>query len=157
MRLGGQLIDDSALARLFAPYNSLTVGSGLHLLSDPAHPVRYGNHSCDPNLWHADATTVLARRHIRPGEELTIDYATRTGTEIWTMTCQCGSVICRGTVTGRDWRLPLLQRTYGQHWSPQQTVVISDRPERERRICRVFVEGRQCKGCRSARAEEGMK
>ena len=118
MRLGGQLIDDAALARLSPPYSSLTVGNGLHLLLDPAHPVRYGNHSCDPSLWHADATTVVARRHINPGQELTIDYATHTGIETWTMTCHCGSAICRGAVTGRDWQLPHLQRAYGHHWSP---------------------------------------
>jgi uncharacterized protein len=118
MRLGGQLIDDATLARLSPPYSSLTVGNGLHLLIDPAHPVRYGNHSCDPNLWHTDATTIVARRHIKHGEELTIDYTTHTGTETWTMNCHCGSAICRGTVTGRDWRLPQLQRAYGHHWSP---------------------------------------
>jgi uncharacterized protein len=118
MRLGGQLIDDAALGRLLPPYSSLTVTNGLHLLIDPAHPVRYGNHSCDPSLWHADATTLIARRDIEPGEELTIDYATHTGIETWTMNCACGSAICRGIVTGRDWRLPHLQRAYGHHWSP---------------------------------------
>ncbi|MGW2160962.1 hypothetical protein [Nonomuraea sp. NPDC001699] len=62
MRLGGQVIDDDALASLPPPYNSLTVGEGVHLLLDPDHPVRFGNHSCDPTLWHLDATTVAARR-----------------------------------------------------------------------------------------------
>jgi uncharacterized protein len=118
MRLGGQLIDDTTLAGLTPPHSSLTVASGLHLLIDPAHPVRYGNHSCDPNLWHHGATTLVARRRISPREELTIDYATHTGIETWTMTCRCASPICRGTVTGRDWRLPQLQRAYGRHWSP---------------------------------------
>ncbi len=118
MRLGGQLIDDEALADLVPPYSSLTVEDGLHLLLDPASAVRYGNHSCDPNLWHADATTVTARMDISPGEELTIDYATHTGVETWTMTCLCHSVICRGAVTGRDWRLPRLREAYGDHWSP---------------------------------------
>lgn len=118
IRLGGQLIDDATLAGLEPPYSSLTVEDGRHLLLDPGHPVRYGNHSCDPSLWHTDATTVVARRQIRPGEELTIDYATHTGVETWTMVCRCGSGNCRGTVTGRDWRLPELQQTYGDHWSP---------------------------------------
>lgn len=118
MRLGGRLIDDAALAALSPPYSSLTVAAGLHLLIDPDHPVRYGNHSCDPCLWHAGATTVVARSRIRPGEELTIDYATHTGSETWTMRCKCGAAACRGVVTGRDWRLPELQRAYGRHWSP---------------------------------------
>src|SRR5262245_56423674 len=64
MQLGGQLIDDATLATLTPPYSSLTVDHGLHLLLDPAHPVRYGNHSCNPNLWHADAVAVVARRDV---------------------------------------------------------------------------------------------
>jgi hypothetical protein len=118
IRLGGQLIDDAALAALTPPYGSLAVDHGRHLLLDPAHPVRYGNHCCDPNLWHTDAVTVVARRDIHPGEELTIDYATHTGTETWNMVCRCGTPLCRGVVTGRDWQLTHLQRAYGNHWSP---------------------------------------
>ncbi|MEU8624763.1 SET domain-containing protein [Streptomyces sp. NPDC048669] len=118
MRLGGALIDDMALAALTPPYSSLTVEPGGHLLLDPAHPVRYGNHSCDPTLWHADATTLTARRPLSPGEELTVDYATHTGYEPWTMTCRCGTTACRDTITGADWRLPNLQHAYAGHWSP---------------------------------------
>ncbi|MER6950232.1 SET domain-containing protein-lysine N-methyltransferase [Nonomuraea sp. NPDC000554] len=118
MRLGGQTINDETLACLTPPYSSLTVEEGLHLLLDPAHPVRYGNHSCDPNLWHRDATTLIARRDIDPGEELTIDYATHSGVEAWSMDCRCGSTLCRHTVTGNDWQLSQLQAAYGTHWSP---------------------------------------
>lgn len=118
MRLGGRIIDDAALAGLTEPYSSLIVEPGTHLLIDPADPVRYGNHSCDPSLWHADVVTITARREIAVGEELTIDYSTHTGTEDWAMTCHCGSDICRGVVTGSDWQLRRLQEAYGDHWSP---------------------------------------
>lgn len=117
-RLGGRLIDDAALSALTPPYSSLTVDDGRHLLIDPASPVRYGNHSCDPNLWHADATTVVARSAIAADEELTIDYATHTGVEAWEMVCRCGAPGCRGMVTGADWRRPELQAAYGDHWTP---------------------------------------
>lgn len=130
MRLGGQVINDAILASLTPPYSSLTVDYGRHLLLDPAHPVRYGNHCCDPNLWHADATTVVARRPIAAGEELTIDYATHTGVDTWTMPCRCGSALCRGTVTGGDWRLPQLHHAYGDHWSPP----LLNRINAERRV-----------------------
>ncbi|MET8870333.1 SET domain-containing protein-lysine N-methyltransferase [Nonomuraea sp. NPDC004580] len=118
MRLGGRVIDDDTLAALTPPYSSITVEDGVHLLLDPAHPVRYGNHSCDPTLWHQDATTLTARRDIEPGEELTVDYATHTGAEGWSMACRCGAPSCRGVVTGADWRSERLRQIYGTHWSP---------------------------------------
>ncbi|MDT0317468.1 SET domain-containing protein [Streptomyces millisiae] len=95
---------------------SITVGDGW--LIDPAEPVRYGNHSCEPNLWHVDAFTLVARRDIAVGEELTSDYATHTGVDGWAMDCRCGSRRCRGRVTGRDWRLSALRAAYGRHWIP---------------------------------------
>src|SRR5579872_7178209 len=33
------------------------------------------NHSCNPNVWMKDAFTLIARREIQQGEELTADYA----------------------------------------------------------------------------------
>jgi hypothetical protein len=123
-RLGGQVIDDATLAALTPPYSSVTLGGGWNLLTDPAHPVRYGNHACDPNCWHDDATTISARRPIAAGEELTLDYATNTGVEAWSLTCRCGAPTCRGTVTGADWRRPELQTAYGDHWSPSLLAKI---------------------------------
>ncbi|WP_419998588.1 SET domain-containing protein [Streptomyces boninensis] len=117
-RTGGRLIDDAEHARLTPPYSTLTVGPGQHLLMASDDPGRYGNHSCDPNLWHADAVTLVARRDIAAGEELACDYATLTGVESFSMDCSCGAAICRGAVTGADWRLPALRVAYGAHWSP---------------------------------------
>jgi hypothetical protein len=118
IRLGGRVIDGVALAALQPPYSSVVLDEGVHLLIDPAHPVRYGNHGCDPNLWHLDAVTVAARRDIAAGEELTIDYATHTGMEDWSMACLCGRPNCRGRVTGADWRRADLRAAYGDHWTP---------------------------------------
>ena len=118
MRLGGQVIDDATLAVQAAPYSSVALDVDRHLLIDPAHPVRYGNHSCAPNLWMDGPLSVVARRRVAAGEELTIDYATQTGTEAWRMRCRCGARDCRGEVSGADWRLPVLQAAYGEHWTP---------------------------------------
>lgn len=85
---------------------------------NPDHPIRFGNHSCAPNLWLAGATSLVARRDVAAGEELTQDYATYTGVESWRMPCRCGSDGCRGVVTGRDWRLPALRWAYGDRWTP---------------------------------------
>jgi hypothetical protein len=50
--------------------------------------------------------------------EVTDDYATRTGDPRFTMECACGADLCRGTVTGDDWRRPELRERYGDHWIP---------------------------------------
>jgi hypothetical protein len=60
---------------------------------------------------------LVARRDIEAGEEVTSDYATSTGID-YALTCNCGAAICRGTITGDDWRLPELQQRYGEHWVP---------------------------------------
>jgi hypothetical protein len=80
-------------------------------------PARYGNHSCDPNLWLADEVTVVTRRPVKVGEELTIDYGTMTVVP-WQMECSCGAALCRGVVTGDDWRRPDLRERYAGRFSP---------------------------------------
>jgi hypothetical protein len=78
------------------------------------------NHSCDPNVWLADEHTLVARRDIAPGEELTVDYALFEGDEgeMKGWECRCGSPLCRGRVTGRDWRRLDLRARYMHHFSP---------------------------------------
>ena len=83
------------------------------------HASYFMNHSCDPNVWMGDGVTLLARRGIPPGEELTLDYALFEEDEDFTMPweCVCGTPHCRKRITGRDWRLPELQWRYGEHFS----------------------------------------
>lgn len=78
------------------------------------------NHSCDPNLWFKDAFILMARNPVEPGEELTIDYALFEADDAFRASwrCRCGSVTCRGTVTGRDWQLADVQARYAGHFSP---------------------------------------
>lgn len=125
-RLGGELVSTGTLEELIAlavrgerPYvDSIAVTDDAHLLLPPGTANGRGNHSCDPNLWWVDAYTLSARRDVDAGEELTNDYATSTASETFTMTCGCGSRLCRRVVSGRDWRRPDLQRRYGRHWVP---------------------------------------
>ena len=71
------------------------------------------NHSCDPNTWFTSATTMTARRDIRPGDEVTYDYSTSDVHEFLRLACRCGSPLCRGVVTGRDLlERPELQARY---------------------------------------------
>ena len=68
-RLGGRLVTGKQLHQIFIhaaerpdhPYvDTITVGEDLHLVLPPGQPNHYGNHSCDPNLWWADAYTLAA-------------------------------------------------------------------------------------------------
>lgn len=83
-------------------------------------PGYFINHSCDPNAWMIDAFTHVARRDIKKGEEVTNDYAFMEADEnfVADWNCKCGSPLCRGKFTGKDWRLPELQKRYRNHFSP---------------------------------------
>ncbi|PRY14669.1 SET domain-containing protein [Kineococcus rhizosphaerae] len=124
-RFGGRLVSDAELGRLFAEaartgtyVDTMSVGRDVNLVLPPDVPNHTGNHGCDPNTWWADPFTVVARRDVERGEELTLDYATITDDPGFTMPCACRAASCRGRVTGADWRLPGLQAAYGDHWVP---------------------------------------
>ena len=76
----------------------------------------YSNHSCDANLGMRGEITFVAMRDIAAGEELTHDWAT-TDDDDSTTKCRCGSPNCRGTVTGKDWQRPDLQKKYAGYFS----------------------------------------
>ncbi|HEY7093998.1 MAG TPA: SET domain-containing protein [Ktedonobacterales bacterium] len=104
-------------------WNAHQIGEDMHLVDLIQTPdVVDGslNHSCDSNLWMGDEVTIIARRPIAAGEELTLDYALTTTQPDWALDqpCQCGSPLCRGMVTGNDWRLPSVQARYAGHFVP---------------------------------------
>ncbi|HJX24643.1 MAG TPA: SET domain-containing protein-lysine N-methyltransferase [Chthoniobacterales bacterium] len=76
----------------------------------------YSNHSCDANLGLRGEITFVALRDIRAGEELTHDWA-MTDDDDSSMKCSCGSPNCRGTLTGKDWQRPELQKRYAGYFS----------------------------------------
>ena len=124
---GGQVFTLAQIQAGKARKKSLVaLGEGLYLgeeMGDEPYrpgPDYYLNHSCDPNVWMVDEVTLAARRDIAKDEELTADYALWEEDENYIMrwTCSCGSPLCRGRVTGRDWRLPDLRQRYRAHFSP---------------------------------------
>jgi uncharacterized protein len=120
-RLGGRLVGQAELDRLIAGpeyVDSITVGAGVHLVLPGRTDNGYGNHSCDPNTWWVGPYELAARRAIRRGDEVTNDYATSTDAAGFRMACRCGSRVCRGTVTGDDWRRADLRERYRGHWVP---------------------------------------
>jgi len=77
----------------------------------------YQNHSCDPNTWWADDFTLVARRSIMPGEEVTFDYSTSESLENPEMpACHCGSPCCRRHLDPLDYLNPDLMSRYGDHF-----------------------------------------
>ncbi|WP_246486889.1 GNAT family N-acetyltransferase [Kribbella qitaiheensis] len=120
-QLAGRRVTTAELTELLKnpPVDTITVDDDEHVVlpAEPRPVIAYGNHSCDPNLWWADAVTLEARRDIAVGEEVTSDYGTSTGVP-YELECGCGSSLCRGVVTGDDWRRPELQERYGDHWIP---------------------------------------
>lgn len=82
----------------------------------PFDPADFMNHSCDPNTWFIDDDTMVARRAIKKGEEVTYDYATSETLASFVLPCNCGARDCRQIVRGSDYRAnKSLQEKYGKH------------------------------------------
>jgi uncharacterized protein len=135
LRLSGRLVSTDELARLIEHANAdpshayvdtLTVYEDTHLVLPSGSIIHFGNHSCDPNMWHVGPFKIATRRAVRAGEELTIDYGTQSGAAGFSMACSCGSPLCRGVVSSDDWRLPALQTRYRNHWVPALEARIAD-------------------------------
>lgn len=100
-------------------HHTVQIEEDLYLASmAPDDPPDYINHSCEPNAGLNGQIAIVALRAILPGEEVTIDYAMCDGSPYDEFECACGSALCRGTVTGNDWRTPALWERYAGHFSP---------------------------------------
>ena len=76
---------------------------------------RYLNHSCDPNCEarvERDRIMIYARRPIRVGEEITVDYETSYHSN--RKRCHCGAANCRGTINRMRDSEQLVSRLGGQ-------------------------------------------
>eukprot|EP01091_Cochliopodium_minus_P016251 TRINITY_DN6031_c0_g1_i1.p1 TRINITY_DN6031_c0_g1~~TRINITY_DN6031_c0_g1_i1.p1 ORF type:complete len:500 (-),score=151.00 TRINITY_DN6031_c0_g1_i1:197-1696(-) len=74
------------------------------------------NHSCDPNCW-LEGLDVVARREIKKGEEIEMDYSTFCGEGMKEFECDCKSKDCRKMIKGTDYLLTSLQLKYKNHFS----------------------------------------
>jgi hypothetical protein len=124
--VGGIVMTDSEFAAFqtaHSLYNSIQIDDHLHLVEAPEVTRNLEgsmNHSCDSSAWMADEATLVARRDIEAGEEVTIDYALFTTQSNWMLDtrCRCGSPHCRRIITGDDWRREDVQERYRDHFSP---------------------------------------
>jgi uncharacterized protein len=119
---GGHIVSTATLHALpeRLQNSDIQIAGGFHLVAlDEAEyegVMLFINHSCEPNVGFGGNVVLVAMRDISAGEELTTDYALFDDYD-GTMECRCGTTSCRGTVTGRDWRRPDLQRRYGPYFS----------------------------------------
>lgn len=76
------------------------LSSELYLLWDQ-NPSEWApqNHSCNPNTVYK-GLNVIALRHIKKDEELTLDYATFLDHSMEPFECRCGEEGCKGMITG---------------------------------------------------------
>lgn len=82
------------------------------------------NHSCDANCGLVDEVTLVARRDIEAGEEITLDQGTWNYTfeeGVYTVDqehCSCGAADCRKDLNEDDWKLPEVRERYRGHFHP---------------------------------------
>jgi hypothetical protein len=136
MQLGGRLVSTVELEVLIAaadadphaPFvDTSTIYPDQHLVLPPRTSAHFGNHSCDPTLWHTGPYLLASRRDVDAGEEATIDYGTQSGAPGFRMVCRCDAASCRGVVTSDDWQDDELQRRYKGHWVPALQACIDGR------------------------------
>lgn len=119
---GGHIVPTEMLGSLSERLQNsdVQITDTLHLVAlsdDEYEPVMlFLNHSCEPNVGFGGNTVLVAMRNIEAGEELTTDYALFDDSHD-SMECHCGRPLCRGRITGQDWRRPDLQERYHGYFS----------------------------------------
>ena len=90
--------------------------------SDPQTSLdEYLNHSCDANTWLEDEVTLVAKRDIAAGEEITLDQGTWNIEDAYIEDgepCSCGAAECRGMLTEEDWKRADVRARYAGHFHP---------------------------------------
>lgn len=98
---------------------SIQIDDDTFILGPPSRePGDCVNHSCTPNGGPRNAVQIVAMRDIAIGEELTFDYGMTDGSDYDEFECECGTSLCRGTISGTAWRSAELQQRYRGWFSP---------------------------------------
>jgi len=104
-------------------HTMVAVDDGVFLGSEPQDDYTsddFMNHSCSPNIGMKDEVTLVTRSEIPIGVELTADYSLWLDNPSYVMKkrCNCRTSGCRTMVTGRDWRLAIVQSRNRGYFSP---------------------------------------
>jgi len=127
MEFGGELISkEEAFSGNYRSRSVWIVSPDRYLAIPKSDPVEVLdenlNHSCDANTWLIDEVTIVAKRDIGAGEEITLDQGTwnfedKTYTDNEEL-CSCGAKNCRKILTENDWKIPSVQEKYKGHFHP---------------------------------------
>ena len=112
---GGHVVDGRELEGMgmAVRIHALQIDDDLFIASDlPFDDADFVNHSCDPNCGIIGSVLVVTMRDVAVGEELCFDYAMTDTDDYDEFTCSCGTALCRGTITGADWKEPELRDRY---------------------------------------------
>jgi uncharacterized protein len=130
---GGHIVNGDQLRTEITPQLGpveIQIGDDLYIAPVSAEEressMLYLNHSCEPNLGMRGEITFVAMRPICAGEELTHDWAT-TDDGDYSIRCHCGAPSCRGTISGKDWQRPELQKKYAGYFSAYLAWKIAGR------------------------------
>ena len=135
MEFGGDLVSrKEALSDAYRSRSVWVVGDDQYLALPKTDTVdswdEHLNHSCDANSWLGDEVTLLAKRDIEAGEEITLDQGTwnfdDTAYTDNQEPCFCGATNCRHKLTENDWKLREVQERYQDHFHPMIQKMISN-------------------------------
>jgi len=123
---GGYIIDEKEYKKLLkkdfptVKHYAMRVAKNFYLVSDKKgklEKVDFFNHSCNPNAGMKGQILTIAMKDIKPGEEITYDYAMTDSDPDDYFKCNCGAKNCRKIITGNDWKKPSLQKKYRGYFS----------------------------------------
>jgi uncharacterized protein len=112
---GGAVVDRAELDALADDLrtHALQIDDDLFIASElPFDDADFVNHSCDPNCGIVGSVLLVTMREVSAGEELCFDYAMTDSDDYDEFACSCGTALCRGTVSGADWKEPELRDRY---------------------------------------------
>ncbi|MBI5421071.1 MAG: SET domain-containing protein-lysine N-methyltransferase [Parcubacteria group bacterium] len=104
----------------------LAIAPHTWLKTGKSDPLRYLNHSCEPNAYICGFKIIVATKDIMPGEEITIDYSFTEEDPFWELDhpCQCGTPMCRvriRSITHLPQELRTAQKQYTPDWLQKYT------------------------------------
>ena len=95
-----------------ANHRSIRLGKNRWLNPSTDDLGHYLNHACHPNARFKKPHFIAALRSIKPGEQITIDYATVVNIAKWNLKCACGEKNCRKLIKSYSRSAKNIQEKY---------------------------------------------